>query len=116
MYVQRPVLSMQDHNILRLIFMYHATQILVSNDFTDCIQNEDKDTEIAADANVEESMDTTTAAPVGTDGSQGASSFVSRKACIFGEVWRIAKKESMPWNEMKKIDCDAVWKKICDAS
>jgi len=93
--------------------MYHITQILVQNDFSDCIRLE---TETKPIIMSEEPMDTTVGGVGSPELVQRLSTFVPRKQCIFGEVWRIARRDHLPFQEMEKVDCEAVWNKICDAS
>lgn len=96
--------------------MYHVTQVLVSNEFPNCIRSQVEEATTTATttdgANVE-AMETNENEPVA---SSKPREIATRKEYIFGEVWRVANKKTLPWSEMKKIDCEAVWEEIREAT
>jgi len=98
-----------------LVYMYHVTQILLSNDFSHCI----KETEvgsISTDVLDQEAMDTTDSEIDAEASTDAPPRFVPRKEFIFGKIWEKARKGDIPWGEMSRIDCEAVWRSVQEAS
>lgn len=94
--------------------MYHVTQILLSIDFSHCLREPEQDKVVEPTPpcpNTPSSEE-----PMETDTEPSSSQFVSRKEYIFGRIWQRAKKENVPWDEMSKVDCDAVWIAVQQAS
>lgn len=111
--------------------MYHIFQILLSNDFFHCVKRPNGKTRplqsperISTSEKPEKSEfawvlnEATGDFEIDCEESDGEQTtlatkrFLSRKECIFGEVWRISRKYKIGKDIMENVDCDAVWDMI----